>query len=86
MVTACDGEDALDYLHRRPVALIVTDLEMPGVDGWLLRRRLLEDPVLARIPVVVFSARAAGNLPNIAFVRKSDPTGLLNAIEREFPH
>ena len=86
VVTAPDGEAALDYLRRSSVALIVMDLEMPNVDGWILRRRLLEDPALARIPVVVFSARAAGNLPAIAFVRKSDPTGLLDAIEREYPH
>ena len=86
VITACDGEAALDYLRRGPAALIVMDLEMPGVDGWLLRRRLLEDPALARIPVVVFSARAAGNMPDIAFVRKSDPTALLDVIEREFPH
>src|SRR6185503_7948078 len=84
--TARDGEDALDYVRRVPVALIVMDLEMPRVDGWLLRRRLLEDPALAHIPVVVFSSRAAGDLPDVAFVRKSDPTGLLDAIERELPH
>ena len=86
VVTAPDGEAALDYLHRHPVALIVMDLEMPGIDGWILRRRLLEDPALAHIPVVVFSARGAGNLPDIAFVRKSDPTGLLDAVERGYPH
>jgi len=86
VATARDGQAALDYLRRRAVALIVTDLDMPRVDGWLLRRRLLDDPELAHIPVVVFSARAAGNLPDIAFVRKSDPTGLLDAIEHRFPH
>jgi CheY-like chemotaxis protein len=86
VATAHDGQDALDYLQRRAVALIVMDLDMPRVDGWLLRRRLLDNPELAHIPVVVFSARAAGNLPDIAFVRKSDPSGLLDAIERGLPH
>jgi CheY-like chemotaxis protein len=86
VVTARDGEAALEFLRRVPVALIVMDLEMPRVNGWVLRRRLLDDPALADIPVVVFSSRAAGDLPDIAFVRKCDPSALLDAIERELPH
>ena len=84
VVAMKDGEAALEYLrHGGPVALIVMDLQMPRVDGWLLRTRLLEDPTLARIPVVVFSARAAGNLPAITYVSKNDPGALLELIERQ---
>ena len=42
-----------------------------------------EEPALAKIPVVVFSARAAGNLPDIAYVNKNDPAALLDLIERQ---
>ena len=83
VVAAKDGEDALDYLRRgAPAALIVMDLQMPRLDGWLLRMRLLEDPALARIPVVVFSARAAGNLPAVLCASKTDPERLLDLIDR----
>jgi CheY-like chemotaxis protein len=58
------------------------DLHMPRVDGWLLRTRLLEEPTLAKIPVVVFSARAAGDMPNITYVSKDDPGALLELIEQ----
>jgi len=84
VVAMKDGEVALEYLrHGGPVALIVMDLHMPRVDGWVLRTRLLEEPTLAKIPVVVFSARAAGNLPDIAYVNKNNPAALLDLIERQ---
>jgi CheY-like chemotaxis protein len=84
VVAMKDGEAALEYLrHGGPVALIVLDLQMPRVDGWVLRTRLLEEPTLAKIPVVVFSARAAGNLPDVAYVNKNDPAALLDLIERQ---
>lgn len=79
-----DGEAALEYLrHGGPVALIITDLQMPRLDGWVLRARLLEEPTLAKVPVVVFSARAAGDLPDIAYVNKNDPGALLELVERQ---
>jgi CheY-like chemotaxis protein len=83
VVAARDGEAALDYLRDGgAAALIVLDLYMPRVDGWMLRMRLLEDPALANIPVVVFSARAVGSLPAVAYANKSDPEALLNLIDR----
>jgi CheY-like chemotaxis protein len=54
--TAADGAEALDRLRsgRRP-CLILLDLMMPGMNGFELRRILLEDPELAAIPVVVIT-------------------------------
>lgn len=55
--TARDGEEALERLGHAPrPSLILLDLRMPGMSGWELRRRLLADPILARIPVVLLSA------------------------------
>ena len=57
VATARDGEEALERLGREPLpALILLDLRMPGMSGWEVRRRLLEVPALARIPVVLLSA------------------------------
>lgn len=57
VVTAGDGEEALDRLGRSsPPSLILLDLRMPGMSGWELRRRLLAEPRLAGIPVVLLSA------------------------------
>ncbi len=55
--TARNGLEALDLLHSgaRP-DLILLDLMMPVMDGWQLRRVLLEEPELAKIPVLLVSS------------------------------
>jgi len=64
-VTAGDGEDALMLMARDPeVGLVLLDMMMPGVDGWEFRRRQLQDPTLARVPVVILSG--AGGTEKIA--------------------
>jgi DNA-binding response OmpR family regulator len=51
------GEQALDVLrHETPPDLVLLDLMMPVMDGWRLRRAMLEEPELAEIPVIVLSA------------------------------
>ncbi len=57
-VGARNGEEALHHLREEHVdpALILLDLMMPVMNGWQFRAEQLEDPALARIPVVVMSA------------------------------
>jgi CheY-like chemotaxis protein len=65
VVVARDGEEALDYLHRRgrfasrpeghPVVVLV-DLKMPKVDGIEVVRKVKSDPKLRAIPVVVLTS------------------------------
>lgn len=58
VLEARDGAHALDQLRsasRLPVA-ILTDLSMPGVDGWQLIERVRKDPCLFAIPIVVISS------------------------------
>ena len=56
--TATDGEDALAQIAERPPDLVLTDVMMPGVDGFELLARLREDPRTQRLPVIMLSARA----------------------------
>jgi CheY-like chemotaxis protein len=84
VVSAPDGQAALDFFRQGGrAAMIVMDLQMPRLDGWLLRSRLLEDPELARIPVVVFSAHPAADLPAVTYANKSDPGALLDVLDRQ---
>lgn len=54
---AVDGQDALDKLKQRSVIdLILTDLEMPHLDGVQLLRQLRAHPRWRSIPVVVISS------------------------------
>jgi CheY-like chemotaxis protein len=45
-------------VHERRPDLVLTDLHMPGTDGFALLRRLRADPATATIPVVAVSASA----------------------------
>ena len=53
-----DGERALASIRRRPPDLILSDVMMPGLDGFALMRAVRRDATLASIPVVLLSARA----------------------------
>lgn len=63
-VTRPGGHEALSYLRQghRPTVIIL-DLWMPRMDGWVLRRELLADPALESIPVVVLTAATLGPAP-----------------------
>ena len=55
---AFDGRAALDRLRRDPLpSLILLDLMMPVMDGIEFRVRQLADARMARVPVIVMSAR-----------------------------
>ncbi len=67
-----DARDALAALRGADgvPAVILLDLEMPGMTGWEFRREQLQDPRLARIPVVVASAADKGRIEADAFLAK----------------
>ncbi len=53
---AGDGQEALDILEEQEVELIVTDLNMPIMDGVTLVRKLKANPRRQHIPVIVVSS------------------------------
>jgi CheY-like chemotaxis protein len=63
--SAANGWEALNRLSEtRPPRLILLDLMMPVMNGWQFRDVQRQDPRLASIPVILFSAEA--NLPQKA--------------------
>ena len=58
-VTACaDGAVALASARANPPDLVLTDIMMPGVDGFALLKALREDQRTCILPVILLSARA----------------------------
>ncbi len=51
------GDAVLSAVRRRPPALLVLDLMLPGIDGLEILRALKRDPGTASIPVLVLTAR-----------------------------
>jgi CheY-like chemotaxis protein len=90
---AADGFEALDRLHalrevdpRRPCA-VVLDIMMPRCGGAEFRKRQLDDPLIADVPIIVLSAIADQLRPEDlqAFARVSkpfDPDQLINVVRR----
>jgi two-component system chemotaxis sensor kinase CheA len=56
-VMAGDGAEALEQVDVHALDLVVTDLEMPGVDGLELTRRLKGHPAHSSLPVVILTTR-----------------------------
>ena len=57
VLTAPDGQSALDILQREQIALIISDVMMPGIDGFELCRRVKSDINLSHIPIILLTAR-----------------------------
>ena len=55
---AASAEEALAVLERFTPRLILMDLQLPGMDGLELTRRLKADPARRHIPVVALTAHA----------------------------
>jgi signal transduction histidine kinase len=53
-----DGQMALEAIRRKPPALVVADVMMPGMDGFALLRAIRGDQAIRDTPVVLLSARA----------------------------
>ena len=57
-VGAHDGSDALEKLRAMPVDLVLTDIEMPGIDGFALCERMRSgDAAYRDTPVVIVTTR-----------------------------
>lgn len=56
--TAPNGQVALDILKDFPANLILTDLSMPVMDGWVMRTHVKNDPNLTNVPLLALSAHA----------------------------
>ena len=51
-----DGVDALRRIRLEPVDLVVADIQMPRMDGFVLLRELKRDKNLSKIPVVLVTS------------------------------
>jgi chemosensory pili system protein ChpA (sensor histidine kinase/response regulator) len=59
VVTAKDGLDALEKLAQERPVVLLSDIEMPRMDGFDLLRNVRSMPSLAGLPVVMITSRTA---------------------------
>lgn len=56
LVTANNGQDALNLIAEKPVDLVLLDIMMPGIDGYEVLQRLRSDEKTKTLPVIILSA------------------------------
>ena len=78
---------------RDKVALVLTDLEMPEMDGFTLTRNIKQDARFAGIPVIIYSSltgsASEGHASSVgadAYVAKFEPRELADSISRTLSH
>ena len=58
VLTAADGNEALQKLADHKVAVVVLDIMMPGMDGFEVCRRIRAKETIANLPVIFLTARS----------------------------
>jgi len=86
VIEASDGEEAMRVLHEDPPAVVVLDVQMPGVDGPSFAREMRM--ALRRVPLIVLTGksdprREADRMNAEAYLAKPfDARELVNAVRR----
>ena len=55
---AARGEDALHEVQRQRPALVLLDVQMPGMDGFAVVRKLRQQPELQSLPIIAVTANS----------------------------
>jgi DNA-binding response OmpR family regulator len=58
VLEAADGESGLETARAERPDVVLLDVMMPGMDGWQVAERLVEDQTTSHIPIVFLTARA----------------------------
>lgn len=56
LITAVDGMEALEILPNQEIDLLITDLNMPNVDGFELIRTVRANPMYNELPIIILSS------------------------------
>lgn len=79
VIECCDGVEAFDALKRFQRNLIISDLNMPKMDGLGLLRAVRADPELAKTPFILLTSRG-----EIELVKQAIALGVSNYITKPF--
>lgn len=90
VVEGNDGQDALNKLDKQPIHLIISDVNMPNMDGITFLKAVKAKPAYRFTPVIMLTTesmdskkkegQAAGARAWI--VKPFQPESLLNAVEK----
>ncbi len=70
------GEEGLAYLASQKADCVFLDINMPGLPGWEVCRRIKANPATTHIPVIIQTVRSA--VKDEAEFASARPDGFLN--------
>ena len=88
---ASDGEEAWERIQEEPPDVLITDCQMPRLDGLGLAQRVRENPATRELPVLLLTAKGfelnaedlAGRLTVMGVIAKPfSPRELLQKVEQ----
>ncbi|MGB0682181.1 MAG: response regulator [Magnetovibrionaceae bacterium] len=94
VVQAEDGQQGLDALASNgPVDVIITDINMPVMDGITFIKNVRSDPANRRLPILVLSTEGSGDIKQKGrdagatgwLVKPFDPDKLISVVRKVTP-
>jgi two-component system chemotaxis response regulator CheY len=90
VVEAVDGQDALDKAQSHTISLVITDQNMPRLDGLGLTKRLREQPKFQSTPILILTTESSEQMKMAGraagatgwLVKPFDPARLIDVIRK----
>jgi two-component system chemotaxis response regulator CheY len=90
VVEAVDGQDALDKAEHHAIDLVLTDQNMPRLDGLGLTKKLRENPKFKSTPILILTTESSDQMKMAGraagatgwLVKPFDPTRLIEVIQK----
>lgn len=90
VVEAVDGQDAFEKAQHHSIDLVLTDQNMPRLDGLGLTRKLREHPKFKTIPILILTTESSDPMKQAGraagatgwLVKPFDPTRLIDVIHK----
>jgi two-component system chemotaxis response regulator CheY len=93
VIQAIDGQDGIDVLGDDKVDVVITDINMPKMDGYEVIRNLRSNPTHKSTPILVLTTESDTEKKNLArdagatgwMVKPFDPDQLVATIRKVSP-
>jgi two-component system, chemotaxis family, chemotaxis protein CheY len=93
VLQAVDGQDGIDVLEKEKVDVVITDINMPRMDGYGVIRHLRGNAAHKSMPILVLTTESEAEKKNLAraagatgwMVKPFDPERLIATINKVAP-
>ncbi|MBU7572964.1 MAG: response regulator [Hydrogenophaga sp.] len=90
VVEAVDGQDAWEKAQTHSIDLVLTDQNMPNMDGLGLTRKLREHPKFKSVPILILTTESSDQMKQLGraagatgwLVKPFDPGRLIEVIQK----